>query len=293
MRGWEAGTFPADSCTHGVTQCLGPSLGGAGQGRAAGQRVWGRPAPPPGPHLERGEADGLERVETEGDAQRILQGPGPPEGQRGVRPRDGAAPGAAAQRGPALSAASAATRSGTPCPPPDPLCREDSTAARGSGVGSAGPATLQQLGSDDRQGRGDDPGTARTPGGRRTVAGLCLPPPWRRHPDHRTGGHAAAGFTPLPSDTSKSLRRAHAAALRVPRRGRTTGAVQATPLRASEVCTLGAWRRPTPGPEQHRARRQAGGRAAGPVQPPPLPGSGLPFLPALRPSRGWARPRDL
>lgn len=135
-----------------------------------------------------------------------------------------------------------------------------------------------------------DPGTARTPGDRQTVAGLCLPPPWRRHPDHRTGGHAAAGFTPLPSDTSKSLRRAHAAALRLPRRGRMTGAVQATPLRASEVCTLGAWRRPTPGPEQHRARRQAGGRAAGPVQPRPCPALGSPSCPPCAPARAGPVP---
>lgn len=120
---------------------LGPSLGGEGQGRARWHQAWGRPGPAPqGPHLESGEADGLERVEAEGDAQRILEDPGPPGGWRGVSPWDGAAPTAATHQVPSCSVTLATKHSATPCPPPDPTVTKTLLPPHGTGGWRPTPA---------------------------------------------------------------------------------------------------------------------------------------------------------
>lgn len=46
----------------------------------------------PGSHLKSGEADGFQHVEAEGDAQRVLEDPGPPGRQSGVTAAAGAVP---------------------------------------------------------------------------------------------------------------------------------------------------------------------------------------------------------
>lgn len=89
----------------------------------------------PWPHLERGEADGFQRVEAEGNAQRVLKDPGPPARQsrsppgRGSRSHNPSPPSLLGRRSP--HAVRAVLRQPEPCNPE--ACRGSSWRQDGRG----------------------------------------------------------------------------------------------------------------------------------------------------------------